>query len=113
MHEYSLVQSLMQRVEEEAQARHATAVHRVHVRIGRQAGVEADLFATAFEVLRVGTVCARAELVIAQEDTEWRCHACGAPVPAGAELVCAQCGWPVRLVRGAELVLERIEMEVA
>ncbi len=113
MHEYSLVQAMMQRVEEEARARSATGVHRIQVRIGHLSGVEADLFATAYDVLRPGTLCAAAELIITREDGAWQCGACGATVPVGGELVCPQCGWPARLVRGDDLVLERIELEVA
>jgi hydrogenase nickel incorporation protein HypA/HybF len=113
MHEYSLVQAMMRRVEEEARAQNACGVHRVQVRIGQFSGVEADLFASAYDVLRPGTLCANAELVIAREAGEWCCGACGALVPAGAELTCPQCGWPARLVRGDDLVLERIELEVA
>ncbi|HUI26857.1 MAG TPA: hydrogenase maturation nickel metallochaperone HypA, partial [Candidatus Kryptonia bacterium] len=94
MHEYSLVQSMMQRVEEEAKARNATAVHRIQVRIGRLSGVEAGLFATAYDVLRPGTLCAGAELVIEREQSEWRCSVCGTMVSAGSELVCPACDWP-------------------
>jgi hydrogenase nickel incorporation protein HypA/HybF len=113
MHEYSLVQAMMRRVEEEARAHNATGVHRVEVRIGQLSGVEAALFASAYEVLRPGTLCANAELVIAREASEWRCGACGAMVPVDAELVCPDCGWPACLIRGDDLTLERIELEVA
>lgn len=113
MHEYSLVQAMMRRVEEEARAHNASRVQRVQVRIGHLSGVEPDLFATAYEVLRVGTLCANAELAIAREEVEWCCSVCGTMVPAGGELVCPACGWPARLIRGDDLTLERIELEVA
>ncbi len=112
MHEYSLVQALLQRVEEEARLREATAVHRVTVRIGPLAGVERELFATAFDVCRPGTLCGAAELVIAEDEVEWRCGACGAAIPAGSVLTCPSCDWPARLVGGDALTLERIELEV-
>jgi hydrogenase nickel incorporation protein HypA/HybF len=112
MHEYALVQSLLQRVEQEARSRRASAVHRVTVRIGAQAGIEPELFASAYELCRTGTLCDGAELVIAGEQTSWRCQACGAPIPTGARLVCTACGWPARLASGDALVLERIELEV-
>jgi hydrogenase nickel incorporation protein HypA/HybF len=112
MHEYSLVQALLQRVEEEARSRRASAVHRVTVRIGPLAGVERDLFATAYEFCRPGTLCDGAELVITGEDVMWRCAACGARIPAGSTLACPACGWPARLEGGDALVLERIELEV-
>ena len=112
MHEYSLVQALLQRVEEEARSRDATAVHRVTVRIGPLAGVEPDLFSTAYELCRAGTLCDGAELVIEGDEVAWSCGACGAPVPAGASLACPACGWPARLAGGDALILERIELEV-
>ena len=112
MHEYSLVQALLQRVEETARSHHATAVHRVTVRIGPLAGVERDLFNTAYQHCRSGTLCQGAELVITGEDVAWRCEACGADIPAGSVLACPTCGWPARLSGGDGLMLERLELEV-
>ena len=34
-------------------------------------------------------------------------------IPVGGELVCPQCGWPARLIRGDDLVLTSVELEVA
>jgi hydrogenase nickel incorporation protein HypA/HybF len=75
MHEYSLAQALVERVEREARAREASAVHRVTVRIGPLSGVEPDLLVTAYGHLRMGTLCAGAELALAGEDVVWRCEA--------------------------------------
>jgi hydrogenase nickel incorporation protein HypA/HybF len=112
MHEYALVQALLQRVEAEAQSRGATAAHRIVVRIGPLAGVEPTLFASAYELCRSDTICRDAELVIADEDVTWRCTGCGAPIAAGRVLSCPTCGWPAGLAGGDALVLERIELEV-
>jgi len=112
MHEYSLVQALLDRVEREARARDATGVHRVMVRIGSMGGVEPALFATAFELGRIGTICERAELVLKTEDVRWECHACGFDIPQGNALVCPRCGWPARMVGGDALLLEGLELEV-
>ncbi|MFN7951677.1 MAG: hydrogenase maturation nickel metallochaperone HypA [bacterium] len=112
MHEYSLVQALLKRVAEEASQRHATAVHRVAVRIGPLAGVERALFATAFDVLSAGTVADGAALQIETERLGWRCTSCDAAIPEGEVLACPACGWPVRLTGGDALTLERIELEV-
>ena len=113
MHEYSLVQSLLERVEEQARSRNASAVHRVVVRIGPLAGVEPELFATAFANCRAAApLCAAAELVIAGESVSWRCPACNREVRRGHVLACPDCGWPLRLVEGDALVLERLELEV-
>ena len=55
MHEYSLVEALVRRVEDEARKRKALAVHRLSVRVGELAGVDAELFQTAYETFRAGT----------------------------------------------------------
>jgi hydrogenase nickel incorporation protein HypA/HybF len=112
MHEYSLVQSLLRRVEVEARSRNAIAVHCITVRIGPLAGVEHGLFATAYQLCRTGTLCDAAQLVITGEDVAWCCDACGAPIPEGSRLTCPACDWPARLAGGDALVLERIELEV-
>ncbi|HKA28895.1 MAG TPA: hydrogenase maturation nickel metallochaperone HypA [Candidatus Binatia bacterium] len=112
MHEYGLVQALLERVEREASAHEAAAVHRVIVRIGPLAGVDRELFADAYRMCRPGTRCEDAELLLETEEVDWRCRACNAAIPAGAALVCPTCGWPARLAGGDAIVLERIELEV-
>jgi hydrogenase nickel incorporation protein HypA/HybF len=64
MHEYSLVQSMFDTIEAIARDRGATAVRRVRVRIGDRAGVEPELFRTAYEIFRIDTICDRAPLQI-------------------------------------------------
>jgi hydrogenase nickel incorporation protein HypA/HybF len=112
MHEYALVRALLQHVETAARAHRATAAQRVVVRIGALAGVERALFASAYAHCRAGTICARAELVIAAEDVLWRCAACGASIVNGRALTCAMCGGAAELAAGDALVLERIDLEV-
>jgi hydrogenase nickel incorporation protein HypA/HybF len=113
MHEYGLVQTLLERVEREARAHAGAAVRRLTVRIGPLAGVDRALFAEAYELCRPGTRCGDAELVLATEDVDWRCEACDAPIPSGAALACPTCLLPARLAGGDAIVLERIELEVA
>ncbi len=112
MHEYSVVASLLERVAAEADARGATAVTRLHVRLGSLSGVDADLLATAYEVFRERTICDAAPLVLTPVPAQWACPRCGASIEVGAALRCAPCGIPARLVEGDELILDRIEMEV-
>ena len=56
MHEYSLVEALVTRVEEEARKRNALAVHKLSVRVGELSGVDPELFQTAYETFRAGTI---------------------------------------------------------
>ena len=112
MHEYSIVQALVARVECEAHARRAAAVHRLSVRIGELSGVDAGLLMTAFETFRARTICAGAELAIESVRAKWECPRCRTDVGVGNLLRCARCDLPARLAAGDEIVLERIEMEV-
>ncbi|HEY7443542.1 MAG TPA: hydrogenase maturation nickel metallochaperone HypA [Vicinamibacterales bacterium] len=113
MHEYSIVQALVERVAAEARARRATAVHRLSVRIGELSGVEVDLLATAYETFRERTICERATLDLELVPARWACPDCGGVVGAGDRLSCPACSVPVRLVQGDEIILDRIEMEVS
>jgi hydrogenase nickel incorporation protein HypA/HybF len=64
MHEYSLVQSMFEQIESVVRAQGAIAVRRVRVKIGSMAGVEPELFRTAYDVFRIKTICEEAPLEI-------------------------------------------------
>ena len=113
MHEFSIVQALMQQVEAQAAARRATRVTRIEVRIGEQSGVDPHLLDRAYGVYRRGTIAERAPLAMTVVPVRWDCPRCGAAIPAGTRLTCRSCGAPARLIEGDELLLDRIEMEVA
>jgi hydrogenase nickel insertion protein HypA len=112
MHEYSIVQALVERVAAEAMARRATAVHRLSVRIGELSGVEVDLLTAAYAVFRDRTICEAAELDVQRVPARWTCPECGGAIQRGDVLQCQRCAVPARLVEGEEIVLDRIEMEV-
>lgn len=113
MHEYSIVRALMERVEEEARARGATAVDRVSVRIGELSGVEVELLRTAYLTCRDRTICENATLDVEVVPAAWTCRSCHAAIAPGAALQCAVCGGAAVLRGGDEILLERIVMEVA
>jgi hydrogenase nickel incorporation protein HypA/HybF len=112
VHEYSIIQALVERVEAEARARHATLVHRLSVRIGELSGVDVGLLTTAFEVFRERTICERATLDVAGVPARWECPVCDGEVGSGTMLRCGRCGAAARLAAGDEIMLDRIEMEV-
>ena len=113
MHEYSLIQSLVEQVAAEAAARSASAVHRLRVRIGEHAGVDVELFKTAYLTFRERTVCEHAALDVVVVPVAWACGACGRSIEAGRPLRCPDCLAPARLIAGDEIILDRIELEVA
>ncbi len=112
MHEYSIVQSLVNRVEAEAAARGATAVRALTVRIGELSGVEPVLLKTAFDTFVECSICAGAALTIIRVPVDWVCPRCERPIEQGAFLQCPECAVPATLRGGDEIILERIEMEV-
>lgn len=109
MHEYSLVQALVDDVERQVRDR-AGAVRRVRVRVGTLSGVDPDLLATAYDTFRPHTVCAEATLELVRVPARWACPQCRRQIEAGERLQC--CGGPARLVQGDDLVLEQLELEV-
>lgn len=112
MHEYSIVQSLVDSVAAAVGEREAS-VQRIDVAIGELAGVDWVLLTTAFEVFRNGTLCQRAALTIERIPARWECARCRCEVPRGGFLRCPLCDQPARLAAGDEIVLQRIELEVA
>lgn len=113
MHEYSLVQALLEQVDRQARVHGAVAIHRLHVSVGELAGVEVPLLETAYATFRERTRCAGATLEVHPVPARWTCPACGRAVERGEPLRCAECGTPARLEAGDEIFLDRIEMEVA
>ena len=112
MHEYSIVQSLVDSVTAAVGARDAT-VHEVQIAIGEMAGVDCGLLTTAYEVFRAGTLCEHAALRIDRIPARWECPRCHVVLVRGAFLRCRDCNEPAQLASGDEIILQRIELEVA
>jgi hydrogenase nickel incorporation protein HypA/HybF len=112
MHEYSIVQALVERVDAEARARGAIAVHRLSIRIGELSGVEPELLVTAYDTFRERTICETAALDLQVIAARWECPRCGGAIGRGDVLTCPRCQLPARLSEGDEIMLDRIELEV-
>jgi hydrogenase nickel incorporation protein HypA/HybF len=112
MHEYSIVQALVERVDAEVKSHRAVGVHRLSVRIGELSGVDPELLTTAYHTFREKTVCEGADLDLTIVPARWTCENCGRRIGRGRLLRCHACGSPARLAEGDEIMLDRIEMEV-
>ena len=109
MHEYSIIHALVESV-----GAHVVAGQVLHVRIeiGALAGVDTGLLATAYEVARIGTICADATLEITPVGAQWACPRCERLLARGSKLQCPDCDLPAALTRGDEIVLAQIELEL-
>jgi hydrogenase nickel incorporation protein HypA/HybF len=110
MHEYSIVSSLVDRVQREADRHPGAIVRRLHLSIGELAGVEIELLRTAFETFRTRTICDGSELQIDRVPAKWGCPKCGKAIAPPVR--CEDCHTAARLAAGDEIILERIELEV-
>lgn len=113
MHEYSIVQSLIQLAEDQARDHGASRIERLEVAIGELSGVETELLSRAYETFRDRTLCSQAELIIHPVPARWECPRCSRSSEKGAALLCPECGLPLHLEEGEEIILERIGLEVA
>ena len=113
MHEYSIVSALLEKATAEARAHNARSIARLEVRIGEQSGVEIELLQKAYETFREPTLAAGAELAITRVPARWGCPSCQTPIVRGGVLRCPRCGAPGQLFEGDEIILDRIELEVA
>ena len=77
MHEYSIVQSLLESCEEHARQNKSTKVTKVIVKIGVLSGVEPDLLQTAFDTFKEQTICDGAQFLINHQKVVILCLACG------------------------------------
>jgi len=112
MHEMSICQGLLDQVERIAAERGARRVDAIVLSVGPLSGVEPELLARAFEVARLQTVAASAELEIKTGPVVVECRSCGAGGEVKANrLLCPSCGdWKVDLTQGDELLLLRLEV---
>ncbi|MFO0839307.1 MAG: hydrogenase maturation nickel metallochaperone HypA [Phycisphaerae bacterium] len=111
MHEFSLANALLESIRRIADEHAGATVRRVCVRIGELGGVEPEFLRAAYEHLRIGTCCERAELEIENVPARWVCESCGATAPIDGPLQCPRCHAPARLEGGDEVVLQRITLD--
>jgi len=57
MHEYSVVQALLNQCEEHAAQNNAKKVTKIITKIGVMSGIETHLLQTAFDTFKEGTIC--------------------------------------------------------
>jgi len=113
MHEFSIVQSLLELVEKICEEHKAKSVSKVVVSAGVLSGVEPHLLKVAFDTFKENTIAHSAELLLEIEGLTLRCNECGA-VSEKKELnvLCPKCGsFNTTIEGGQDLLLRSVEME--
>ncbi len=112
MHEYSLVLSLIERVEQEMKTHQASAARRIKINVGELSGVEADLLSYAFEIAREDTPLRTTELEVVKVKARWKCTQCARDIDSHNGLICENCKSPAHLVEGGDIIFDSVELEV-
>jgi len=115
MHEYSIVDSLLQIVEEHAQKQGAKKVVKIELKIGVLSGVEPDLLLRAFELFREGTLAQTAQLIIHNQPVIIKCNRCGKESNLGDKprYLCPNCNSSdIQVIDGEEMYLTSLELEI-
>ena len=113
MHEYSIVQSLIDSCEEHAEKNDAKKVAKVVVKIGVMSGVEPHLLQVAFDTFKEATICEDAQFVINIQDVKILCNKCLVESELKKlEYLCPECSSEdIKIIDGEEMYLMQLELE--
>ncbi|MCF8010193.1 MAG: hydrogenase maturation nickel metallochaperone HypA [Clostridiales bacterium] len=111
MHELSLIQNLMEIVNESAAENDITQVHKVKLVIGESHGALPDALDFAFQILTENTICAGAVLEVEKKPVIIKCKDCNAEFkPEGISYRCTACSsMNVKQISGRELYIDYYE----
>jgi len=113
MHEYSIVQALLDQCENIAKENEASTITKVVTKIGAMSGVETHLLQTAFDTFKEGTMCKNAQFVINYQKIKLRCNDCSNEFEIdGAIYECSNCkSTGMDTIDGEDMYLMSLEME--
>ena len=113
MHEISIAESIVQIAEAKAREQNARSIQVIKLRLGTFTTIVPDALQFAFEICREGTLSQEARLDIEIVPMVVHCVVCEASTQPekGVCLICAECGFPLKIVSGEELQIEYIEVD--
>lgn len=113
MHEYSIVQALLEQCESHADAHNAKKITKVVVKIGQYSGVEPHLLEVAFNTFKEATICEGLEFVMNVQPLVIRCGNCARQSTLDQpHYRCPVCeSTDVSVEDGEEMYLMSLEME--
>ena len=112
MHEYSIVQALLNQCEDVAKENSATKVEKVVCKIGVMSGIEIHLLQIAFDTFKEGTICDGAEFIINSQKLKLECRDCGNIYEEDEiRYFCQKCkSLNVKVIDGEDMYLMSLEM---
>jgi len=113
MHEYSIVDSLLELAQEHALKNNAKKVTKLEVKIGVLSGVEPELLQTAFDTFKEGTMCENAEFIMKIQPVVIECEECKEKSTLKKdEYLCPKCGSnKIKIIDGEDMYLMSLELE--
>ncbi len=112
MHEYSVVQALLNQCEEIARQNDAEMISKVICKIGIMSGIEIHLLQVAFDTFKEGTMCDKAEFIINPQKLKLKCRDCKDEYEIDEIIYkCRNCGsLSMDTIDGEEMYLMSLEM---
>lgn len=112
MHEYSVVQALINQCEEIAQKNSATTITKVVCKIGVMSGIEIHLLQVAFDTFKEATMCEGARFIINKQKLKLECRECGNIFEVDeVRYFCTKCeSLKVKVLDGEDMYLMSLEM---
>lgn len=113
MHEYSVVQALINQCEDIAKQNNATKITKVICKIGIMSGIEIHLLKVAFDTFKEKTICDGSELIINEQKLKLECKDCGHIFETDEiRYYCKKCdSLKVKVLDGEDMYLMSLEME--
>ena len=114
MHEYSIVQSLIDLADENAKKNNAKKVTKLEIKVGVLSGVEIPLLETAFNTFKEDTICNDAEFIIISQPVVVKCRDCGKENELKKnEYECPNCkSQNLEVLDGEDMYLMSLELDI-
>ena len=113
MHEYSIVQSLLEQCERYAKENNAIKITKVITKIGKLSGIEPHLLEVAFDAFKEKSVCAEAKFIMELQNLILECNECKKKSEQKEiRYQCLHCqSTDVKVLDGEEMYLMHLEMQ--
>ena len=113
LHEYSVVQSLLEQIEDLAKENKTTKIVKIITKIGVMSGIEPHLLEIAFNTFKEKTICDKAEFIMNIQPLVIECNECAQVSELEKIYYCCQTckSTNVKVIDGEDMFLMSLEME--